>query len=110
MQQTANNKHELIGNRSADIQLEDSDDTEARLSQHLDAHDVKSYKFKRVPGDYYAQDLDYRSKCLQAASIKHLCKSLIVENTHMPEDQEDSTPTNSRFYLVVVQVGLHGSC
>lgn len=42
------------------------------------------FVFKRMPGDYYERDLEYRMECLEAASIHHLCKSIIMENTKAP--------------------------
>ena len=46
------------------------------------------------------EDLDFRRRCLGAASVHHLCKSLIMVNTRVPEGQ----PRLFRYVAVVVQV------
>lgn len=74
--------------------------TETRLAKELRDKGITNYRFKRVPEHYYQQDLEYRCKCLQAASIHHLCKSLLYENPKLPEHG----PQEFRFCLVVVQV------
>ncbi|KAL3144297.1 hypothetical protein ABBQ32_004061 [Trebouxia sp. C0010 RCD-2024] len=80
--------------------------TETRLAKELRDKGITNYRFKRVPEHYYQQDLEYRCKCLQAASIHHLCKSLLYENPKLPEHG----PQEFRFCLVVVQYAakLHG--
>ncbi|CAN6723491.1 unnamed protein product [Malus baccata var. baccata] len=52
---------------------------EARLSAILLANDVKNFADKRVPSDYYDWSLDARRDALGAASIHHLCKSIILK-------------------------------
>ncbi|XP_070676608.1 uncharacterized protein [Malus domestica] len=52
---------------------------EARLSAILLANDVKNFAYKRVPSDYYDWSLDARRDALGAASIHHLCKSIILK-------------------------------
>lgn len=42
-------------------------------------------RFVRVPGDYYDQSLEVRRECLSAASVDHLCKSIVMENTRAHE-------------------------
>nr|XP_028954142.1 uncharacterized protein LOC103410675 isoform X3 [Malus domestica] len=53
---------------------------EARLSAILLANDVKNFAYKRVPSDYYDWSLDARRDALGAASIHHLCKSIILSD------------------------------
>ena len=61
--------------------------------------------FVRVPRDYYEQDLDFRRQCLSAASVQHLCKSIVMENTRAPHDfVECGGFANSKFYCVIIQV------
>ena len=76
-------------------------DTEARLRGELDTYRIYSSCFKRVPDNYYTQDLEYRRNCLQAASIQHLCKSLLFENPRLPAEHASQ---EFRYYLVIVQV------
>ena len=74
--------------------------TETRLAKEFLDKGIISYLFKRVPEHYYQEDLEYRRNCLQAASIHHLCKSLLCENPKLPEHG----PQEFRYYLVIVQV------
>jgi hypothetical protein len=63
----------------------------------------------RVPSDYYDQPLEFRRACLQASSTDHLCKSIIMENTRAhPSVQGWEDPNNSKYYVVIVQVGGRG--
>ncbi|KAL0049697.1 hypothetical protein WJX82_007867 [Trebouxia sp. C0006] len=84
--------------------------TEAKLGTELKERGVKSFSFKAVPANYYKEDLEFRRACLEAASIQHLCKSLIYENPKLPVDQESSGTQHLRYYLVIVQYAakLHG--
>ncbi|XP_076931613.1 uncharacterized protein LOC143596827 [Bidens hawaiensis] len=60
--------------------------------------------FKRVPSDYYDWSLEARRDVLAAASIHHLCKSIVLVNTQAPSDITDcSDRQNSKYYIVVVQ-------
>lgn len=64
------------------------------------------HRFVRVPGEYYDQPLEFRRSCLKAASIDHLCKSIIMENTKAhPSVDGWSDPNNSKYYVVILQVG-----
>jgi hypothetical protein len=63
--------------------------------------------FVRVPSDYYGQPLQFRQQCLQAASVNHLCKSIIMENTKAhPSVKGWDDPNNSKYYVVIVQVHM----
>ena len=75
--------------------------TEGRLAKELLEKGVTDFCFKRVPEHYYQEVLDYRRDCLQAASIQHLCKSLIYENPKLPAEHECQ---DFRHCLVIVQV------
>ena len=75
--------------------------TESRLAKELLERGITKFCFKRVPEHYYAEDLEYRCNCLQAASIQHLCKSLLYENPKLPADLECQ---DLRHCLVIVQV------
>lgn len=53
-------------------------DTEARLSNILRSNGVNDFQFKKVPSDYYDWPLESRRDVLAAASIHHLCKSIVL--------------------------------
>ncbi len=71
---------------------------------------MPGFKVTRVPGDYYAQPLDFRRQCLGAASISHLCKSIVMENTKderpFPQGLPGATddPWSSKYFMIIVQV------
>ncbi|CAI9278432.1 unnamed protein product [Lactuca saligna] len=78
--------------------------TEARLSALLFDAGVKDFSFKRVPSDYYDWSFEARRDILGAASIHHLCKSIVLVNTQAASNITDcSDPQNSKYYVVVVQ-------
>ncbi|WVZ26383.1 hypothetical protein V8G54_004927 [Vigna mungo] len=79
-------------------------DTVARLSSILRSNGVPEFSFKRVPSDYYDWPLEARRDALSAASIHHLCKSIVLVNTQAPANVVDCTNrNNSKYYVVVVQ-------
>jgi prolyl-tRNA editing enzyme YbaK/EbsC (Cys-tRNA(Pro) deacylase) len=63
---------------------------------------LNSAKLHKVPTNYYKHTLDGRREILNAPSIHHLCKSMIVENSHCVND-DCSNKKNSRFYCIVMQ-------
>ncbi|XP_010258976.1 PREDICTED: uncharacterized protein LOC104598550 [Nelumbo nucifera] len=78
--------------------------TESRLSAILRANGVRDFLFKRVPSDYYDRPIEARREILEAPSIHHLCKSIVLVNTQAPASVTDcSDRNNSKYYLVVVQ-------
>jgi hypothetical protein len=54
------------------------DTTEARLSTILRSNGVNDFAFKKVSSDYYDWPLESRRDVLGAASIDHLCKSIVL--------------------------------
>ncbi|KAH9777308.1 tRNA edit domain-containing protein [Citrus sinensis] len=79
-------------------------DTEARLSNILRSNGVNDFQFKKVPSDYYDWPLESRRDVLAAASIHHLCKSIVLVNTQAQSNVVDcSDRNNSKYYVVVVQ-------
>ncbi|KAK9203510.1 hypothetical protein WN943_013765 [Citrus x changshan-huyou] len=94
-------------------------DTEARLSNILRSNGVNDFQFKKVPSDYYDWPLESRRDVLAAASIHHLCKSIVLGfisgrlivfllsaqvNTQAQSNVVDcSDRNNSKYYVVVVQ-------
>lgn len=55
-----------------------------------------------VPSDYYSRSLQWRRDILKADSISHLCKSIVLENTHC-SNKDCSDPKNSRYYMILFQ-------
>ncbi|GMN32730.1 hypothetical protein TIFTF001_003815 [Ficus carica] len=82
----------------------DESDTEAGLSSILRTHGVNDFAFKKVPSDYYDWPLEARRDALAAASVDHLCKSIVLVNTQAQSNVTDcSDRNNSKYYVVVVQ-------
>lgn len=78
--------------------------TEGLLSAILLANGVNDFIFKRVPSDYYDWPLEARRDILGAASVDHLCKSIVLVNTQAPVNVTDCSDWNySKYYVVVVQ-------
>ncbi|CAG8439977.1 11927_t:CDS:2 [Ambispora leptoticha] len=71
-----------------------------RACKELGIRDVT--RFYQVESDYYEWELQRRAFRLLAPSKKHLCKSVIFENTHSTHDSIDD-PNNSRYYCVIIQ-------
>ncbi|XP_023538668.1 uncharacterized protein LOC111799544 [Cucurbita pepo subsp. pepo] len=79
-------------------------DTVSRLSTILRTNAVNDFSFKRVPSDYYDWSLEARRDVLNAASVDHLCKSIVLVNTQAQSHVVDcSNRNNSKYYVVVVQ-------
>ena len=70
-------KHSILPKSSSDNE-ETTAATESRLSDVLVSGGVKDFAFKRVPSDYYDWSLEDRRDVLGAASIHHLCKSIVL--------------------------------
>ena len=75
-----------------------------RVKKDLATKKVYSSVFLNVAPDYYEKSLLERAKLLNC-TIPQLCKSIIFENTAWVQENncESGDPTNSRFYLVLVQ-------
>ena len=61
-----------------------------------------SAQFAWVPSDYYNQKLEWRKGVLAAPSVNHLCKAIVLENTHCV-NSDCADPRNSRYYVAVFQ-------
>ncbi|XP_075640133.1 uncharacterized protein LOC142611873 isoform X2 [Castanea sativa] len=108
-------KLELLLDLSAPLSIADPDsvpssnpicdsDTGSRLSSILRTNGVNDFSFKKVPADYYDWPFEARRDALGAASIDHLCKSIVLVNTQAPSNVIDcSDRNNSKYYVVVVQ-------
>ena len=80
-------KLELLLDLSAPLSIADPDSvpssnpicaTESRLSSILRTNGVNDFSFKKVPADYYDWPFEARRDALGAASIDHLCKSIVL--------------------------------
>lgn len=76
-----------------------------RLQKELLQRDLVHHRFVRAPPEYYDSPLEFRRSVLQAASVDHLCKSIVMVNTHAPAGVTgpSADPAHSRFFLVIVQ-------
>eukprot|EP00899_Mesostigma_viride_P007489 jgi/Mesvir1/16741/Mv15123-RA.1 len=84
--------------------LEWGGETEARIGQECLRLGMKFVKFRRVAPDYYDRPLEWRQAALDAPSVEHLCKSIVMVNTQAPESVVDcSNPKMSKYYVVIVQ-------
>ncbi|RNF24493.1 YbaK/aminoacyl-tRNA synthetase-associated domain-containing protein, partial [Trypanosoma conorhini] len=72
----------------------------AALRRWCLAHGLYSARFRWVPSEYYQQPLQWRRDVLEAPSIHHLCKSIVLENTHCPHT-DCGRRENSRYYIAV---------
>lgn len=78
--------------------------TVERLSGIIRSNGVLDFVFKEAPADYYDRPLEVRRDILGAASIHHLCKSIVLVNTQAQSHVTDcSDRNNSKYYIVVVQ-------
>lgn len=73
-----------------------------RARQSVEKLGVYSACWRFVPDPYYAWPLEQRAACLQARSMHHLCKSLLLENKKAAAAANDD-PTNPKFILVIIQ-------
>jgi len=95
----------LINDPHTHTETETETETVSRLSSILRSNNVNDFSFKRVASDYYDWPLEARRDALNAASIHHLCKSIVLVNTQAPANVVDcSDRNNSKYYVVVVQV------
>ncbi|PFH33454.1 YbaK/proline-tRNA ligase associated domain-containing protein [Besnoitia besnoiti] len=74
--------------------------TEEKMRAFLTKHGVADFSIVQVPSHYYGISLEERRAMLNAPSIAHLCKTVVLENTkHIGVDDK----LNSKYYMVVVQ-------
>ncbi|XP_028762594.1 uncharacterized protein LOC114720999 [Neltuma alba] len=97
--------HSISSSKPTARPVDDTEaDTEARLSAILLSNGVDDFSFKRVPFDYYDWPLEARRDALGAASIDHLCKSIVLVNTQAQSNVIDCRDrNNSKYYVVIVQ-------
>ncbi|KAL8153785.1 hypothetical protein V2J09_011545 [Rumex salicifolius] len=78
--------------------------TVERLSGIIRSKGILDFVFKLAPSDYYDRPLEARRDIVGAASIHHLCKSIVLVNTQAQSHVIDcSDRNNSKYYIVVVQ-------
>lgn len=86
----------------------DASRTHEVVHSDLVGRGMRDFRVRRVPPDYYDRDLEYRRRCLDAASVGNLCKSMVMENTR--DDRgfpgglpSDSDPWQTKYVMVIVQ-------
>ena len=81
------------------LPLEIDSPVQRKLQQELLNKGLANHRFVRAPPDYYANPLEYRLGVVGAASVHHLCKSIVMENTRVQPDE----PGVIKYWLVIVQ-------
>ena len=77
-----------------------------RARRHTQTTHCFSAIWRHCPSDYYTRSLDERVNILGANNIAQLCKACLFENKNFvggDGDEVNYDPTNSRYYLIVVQ-------
>ncbi len=77
-----------------------------RARRHVESTHCYSSQWKLCPSNYYTLSLDERKVILGADNTSQLCKACLFENkNYQPNNNSPTTadPTNSQYYLVVVQ-------
>ncbi len=76
----------------------------SRARRHTQSTHCYSAAWRHCPSGYYSRSLDERVKDLGANNIAQLCKACLFENkNYVAPDCKMDDPTNSRYYLIVVQ-------
>ena len=81
---------------------QESDEGSARVAEACRLAGLESAHFWRVRADYYEQDLPWRRDVLGASSVQQLCKSMIMENTKLSEE-EAAASGRLKYVCFVVQ-------
>jgi prolyl-tRNA editing enzyme YbaK/EbsC (Cys-tRNA(Pro) deacylase) len=72
-----------------------------KLEQELTEKGLTNHQFIRAPPEYYDRPLEFRQGIVGAASIHHMCKSIVMENTRVETTNGD--PSVQKYWLVIVQ-------
>jgi prolyl-tRNA editing enzyme YbaK/EbsC (Cys-tRNA(Pro) deacylase) len=78
-----------------------SSPVQIRLEQELIQKGFTNHLFIRAPPEYYDRPLEFRQGIVGAASVHHMCKSIVMENTRVEADNSD--PSILKYWLVIVQ-------
>lgn len=78
-----------------------SSPVQIKLEQELIQKGLTNHLFIRVNPEYYDRPLEFRQGIVGAASVHHMCKSIVMENTRV--DADNSDPSILKYWLVVVQ-------
>ncbi|KAK9825072.1 hypothetical protein WJX74_006099 [Apatococcus lobatus] len=93
-----------ISAEASDVPHAEASELQHRLRCELKSRGVTSFRFKRVPSDYYDRPLEGRQQMLAASSIEQLCKSIVLENVlHEPNPLTCTAACHSKHFLVLVQ-------
>jgi hypothetical protein len=76
------------------------DESMRRAREQVERLTLYSSNWKWVPESYYDWSLEQRAKVLKARTTHMLCKSLLLENKKVTNEDRN---TNPRFMLVVIQ-------
>eukprot|EP00980_Cylindrotheca_fusiformis_P019005 scaffold6374_cov121-Cylindrotheca_fusiformis.AAC.6 len=76
------------------------DESMRRAREHVERLKLYSSNWKWVPESYYDWSMEERAKVLNARSTHMLCKSLLMENKKVTNEDPN---TNPRFMMVVIQ-------
>eukprot|EP00897_Mesotaenium_endlicherianum_P010907 jgi/Mesen1/9845/ME000070S09132 len=95
---------------------EEGSEVQQRLERILIQSGATDFRFTQVPSDYYDRSFEERQDLLGAASVEHLCKSIVMAracsplfpaslvNTQAAADVVDCRdPKNSKYYVIIVQ-------
>lgn len=69
------------------------------LQKELLEKGITNHRFVRAPPEYYDRPLEFRQAIVGAASVHHLCKTIVMENTRVEENQ----PGVTKYWMVIVQ-------
>lgn len=80
-------------------------EVQQRLQAELLQRGLVHHRFVQAPPEYYDRPLEFRRQILNAASVDHLCKSIVMVNTKAPAHigKASSDPALSKYVLVIVQ-------
>ena len=65
-------------------------------------YQCRSVQYARAPANFYQNSLEWRRNYLQAPSTYHLCKTILLENTHY-EETAHGAPAYHRYVIAMTQ-------
>lgn len=78
-----------------------SSPVQIKLEQELIEKGLTHHLFVRAPPHYYDEPLEFRQGIVGAASVHHMCKSIVMENTRVESNDPDAGIL--KYWLVLVQ-------